>query len=834
MLDTIDGIDIPKDLQYELETDNCDNDDLERIKNSIENKELGNSIEMNDGLGNEINNTSISMQLTDNMDSLSLKQSDDNDCPSNIEFFSNKDQMSRQAYNDLHCDTASSSAIVMDESLGGETSQSLFFSQSYRSSSEFSNEKLYCRIHPLKNLDMYCQVCDLPLCMKCSEMGHDQHEIVCIDMAIQNQKAILTHLTEQLKNETKDIENNKIFIERVKGDLECNFIKVRDQLNNRFNNMINILHKKLDSNLQELNSIYSNRNELLDKQIACINKNYENSNVSYDLAEKILDSERSELILLANKCYASEDYGAHEVIKKINSKKQCSFPEKPIESSFICFNPDCFENLEKYSSHLNGIVSDRSLCSNMISFSIEDLRRPVNVNRKFKLAIYLLEDNTSIVNDYISKVNSVVYALVFMPNGQQKLAEFCKEDSDNKLGYICFIPDQVGIHKLEIYNFGVLVRETPVEFNVSKFSLSANSTSSSYSHFSSQKTTKPVSKRQLGQSTFQNKLSSSSSNFINKPIPAKELNTSFSRKALSKTLTNPTSKHKSNTNLIRPPWNNSVAKNTKTSVNTQPLCRSLSSTVPRNDLSHRLSNTSLHKLDKSSKITSRRSSNPVINATYKERVKIDSKLQVQAKIDEEEAELYEDNHEKYGINNRENYNSVKNILNKSLPLVKNSDLKTIRRRSANVCSQAFAPRQNSVPSKNQREKPTLLKSNSKLSNEIYKKYGMKGRGMGEFNSLQDVAYGRGLLYSSDAKNQCIQILDFSTGRFLKQILLGEGLSKPPSPSGLAVDLSGYIYVSDIENHCVLVLDPKGRLVRKIGQNQLKGPKGIALTEKVCS
>ena len=865
MLDTIDSTDLLKDDQCNLdasndydfktantfssnnlENNNCSNNCNNSSFNNTGNEDTFNNTNdtfnnTNDTFNNTNDTKNISNSLQNAYMAESLKHSESDSFTNSLHtppLSKEGNQATKQQYHDTQCDTASSSAILMDESLTGELSQSALFSQSYRSSSEYSSEKLYCKLHPLQNLEMYCQVCDIALCSRCAEMGHDDHVIVSIDSVVQTQKITLANLLEQLKIEYKDVENSKIYIERVKTDLEFNSNKVKDQLTSRHNTIVNLLQKKLNANLEELDSIYKDRNDILDKQLLCINEDVENIHLSNDLVEKILDSERSELILLANKCYFFEDYDSNGTAKQTPLKKQAMNSlhlSRPIESSFLCFDPEGYENLEKYISYLNGVVSDKNLCSNMIGFSTEDLNKPVNLNRKFRLAIYLLEDITCIANDYLSRLNNAIHALLLLPNGRKKLLEFVLDMSESELGYVQFTPEQLGTHFLELYNFGVLVRSTPVELKVTKFSLATNASSNHYNHYPAPKTKKPTTKR-LSTQTSQPKLKSSSSIFLNKSLPSKQPQSSFVSKTLTKTSNNPAPRYRSNTNLIRPPWNNSVTKNSKAPHHTssQPLRRSLSSTVPRVDPSHKLSNTSLHKLDKTAKFASRKTSHPAINTAFKDR--IDGKLNLQNKIDEEDDREIDDfNHR--GVDeappNVTAYNRLhSNKLNKTAPVTQTPDSRPTRRVATFSQSQTRASRHASLSNRLVSSKVMTSRNSLKPPNEIVRKFGGKGKRLGEFNSLQDVAFHNGLILASDAKNQCIQVIDFSSGKFTKQIILGEDLSKPPSPSGLAVDSNDLIYVSDLENHCVVVLDCKGHLVRKIGQNHLKGPKGIVLSDEV--
>ncbi|ESO00601.1 hypothetical protein HELRODRAFT_82746 [Helobdella robusta] len=111
----------------------------------------------------------------------------------------------------------------------------------------------------------------------------------------------------------------------------------------------------------------------------------------------------------------------------------------------------------------------------------------------------------------------------------------------------------------------------------------------------------------------------------------------------------------------------------------------------------------------------------------------------------------------------------------------------------------------------------------------FKRFGNKGNQLGEFMNVQGVCHKNGQVYITDSKNQCIQVLDVLLGKFVNKFNLSSlPLKLQPFLIGISTDLSGKIYVTDYENHCVLLFDADGSYLKKIGYNNLLGPKGLMI------
>ena len=102
-------------------------------------------------------------------------------------------------------------------------------------------------------------------------------------------------------------------------------------------------------------------------------------------------------------------------------------------------------------------------------------------------------------------------------------------------------------------------------------------------------------------------------------------------------------------------------------------------------------------------------------------------------------------------------------------------------------------------------------------------FGKKGSGKGCFNSPSSIAFdSTGKVYVADTNNHRIQVFT-AEGRFLRMFgRRGQGKGELNSPIGVAINTSDMVYVSENNNHRVSVFTSEGQLVTSFGRNG-KGP-----------
>ena len=101
--------------------------------------------------------------------------------------------------------------------------------------------------------------------------------------------------------------------------------------------------------------------------------------------------------------------------------------------------------------------------------------------------------------------------------------------------------------------------------------------------------------------------------------------------------------------------------------------------------------------------------------------------------------------------------------------------------------------------------------------------GSRGSGRGEFGAPFDVKFDTaGNMYVAEVGNERVQVMD-SSGRFIREF----GQGKLSRPSGLLI-ADKYVYVSDNSGRCIVVYETSGQYVTSFGRHgqnegEFRGP-----------
>ena len=103
-----------------------------------------------------------------------------------------------------------------------------------------------------------------------------------------------------------------------------------------------------------------------------------------------------------------------------------------------------------------------------------------------------------------------------------------------------------------------------------------------------------------------------------------------------------------------------------------------------------------------------------------------------------------------------------------------------------------------------------------LNLKFVRSIGSRGKGRGEFNEPYDVKLDTaGNIYVAEYNNTRVQVLD-NSGHFIRT-LGDEGERKLGRPSGLHI-ADKYVYISDLEGHCIVVYETSGQFVTSFGRS----------------
>ena len=115
--------------------------------------------------------------------------------------------------------------------------------------------------------------------------------------------------------------------------------------------------------------------------------------------------------------------------------------------------------------------------------------------------------------------------------------------------------------------------------------------------------------------------------------------------------------------------------------------------------------------------------------------------------------------------------------------------------------------------------------------ELIKCVGRKGGKVGEFDDPRGLTLRDNLVYVCDRNNHRIQIFDLDLN-FVRSIgSRGSGRGEFDQPYDVKFDTAGNMYVAEVGNGRVQVMDSSGRFIREFGRGKLSGPSGLLIADK---
>ena len=115
--------------------------------------------------------------------------------------------------------------------------------------------------------------------------------------------------------------------------------------------------------------------------------------------------------------------------------------------------------------------------------------------------------------------------------------------------------------------------------------------------------------------------------------------------------------------------------------------------------------------------------------------------------------------------------------------------------------------------------------------ELIKCTGEKGKKEGEFDEPLGLTLYDSEVYMCDSYNHRIQIFDLDLN-FVRSIgSHGEGTGEFSAPFDIKFDTAGNMYVAELGNGRVQVMDRSGQFIQEFGERKLKRPSGLHIADK---
>nr|XP_033784791.1 tripartite motif-containing protein 66 isoform X2 [Geotrypetes seraphini] len=134
-------------------------------------------------------------------------------------------------------------------------------------SGEFS---LFCPLHNQEAMKLFCETCDVLTCRNCLILEHKDHRFRYLDEALQNQRILLENVTTRVEEKKIAIQATAKQIEERLFEVKHLRRKVENQIKMAKMVLINEIHKRTNTLLDQLERISTERTQKLEQQLQSI------------------------------------------------------------------------------------------------------------------------------------------------------------------------------------------------------------------------------------------------------------------------------------------------------------------------------------------------------------------------------------------------------------------------------------------------------------------------------------------------------------------------------------------------------------------------------------
>ncbi|XP_002732762.1 E3 ubiquitin-protein ligase TRIM45-like [Saccoglossus kowalevskii] len=301
---------------------------------------------------------------------------------------------------------------------------------------------VYCNKHKQSPVEIYCTVCQIPLCIKCALIDHSTpgHRHQYLEEAAKDAKERLQPQIEELKNKIQAADMAITDVGQEMEKLSENHNKTVDEIDQHAQCVINHVLKKQTEAKQQLGRIVNNRNSKLESQ----KKNLE-------LTKAMLES--------------ADDFV--ENIMKFASPSQCLFSLKNVTERLNHVLKDReIESLSDMDSSLCFIPNKNILHEELVhqqaelKVEVKGMKKSINLGDELQIRIYTRENSSVQQQDILVTMTT--------PDREHQNVSLL-----SRIGGVCggVIPctvkfKQEGIHSLMVKQSNQRVKGAPFEIMV--------------------------------------------------------------------------------------------------------------------------------------------------------------------------------------------------------------------------------------------------------------------------------------------------------------------------------------------------------------------------------
>ncbi|XP_075043725.1 tripartite motif-containing protein 66 isoform X2 [Mixophyes fleayi] len=133
-----------------------------------------------------------------------------------------------------------------------------------------SSNLLFCPVHTQETLKLFCETCDIMMCRHCLVLEHKEHRFRRLDEALQNQRVLLENVITQVEEKKVVVQGAGKQIEDRLYEIKHMHRKVENQIKMTKMVIINELNKRVNSLLEQLEKITSEKQQKCEQQLQSV------------------------------------------------------------------------------------------------------------------------------------------------------------------------------------------------------------------------------------------------------------------------------------------------------------------------------------------------------------------------------------------------------------------------------------------------------------------------------------------------------------------------------------------------------------------------------------
>ena len=304
-----------------------------------------------------------------------------------------------------------------------------------------------CQYHNNETLALYCQQCNIPVCVKCSGISHKDHPVHQVSQQIIQNKEEIQQSLEELQLAQQNLKKVMIAGEEMKEKIKARRIEVDFIIRQAFAKLQQLLHQREEALLAKSSEEAMAKDVRLSIQLEGIQRLFDSLGHCNSLAS-IATSEYNDVELLS---IAHTLYKRANDLQKLYSEISLDLGESPNIS--IEANTDTLAGMITEF----GCISDTSPSNSTAVMH----RNRLAVGAEMKVKVVSRDSRGQIVVDHGGELVSCRLSPV------RKTSKECQVTDNSDGTYVVSVtPQQLGEHKLSITIHGQDIQGSPFDLSV--------------------------------------------------------------------------------------------------------------------------------------------------------------------------------------------------------------------------------------------------------------------------------------------------------------------------------------------------------------------------------